>query len=434
MKKILLISNLAVLLLASCATQQKWVSDYQDDVYANPAEVRKEVARLAETEKQRNEAFIKRTNDSIAAIRKAQKEKDDANPYYQDREFKYDDYYDYEYATRLKRFNSPINGISYYDNYYTNSYWYNQNPYNYGVSVYNGYSWWGSSYNLYSYNPSVNFYSNFGWGCSNGFAYNGYNPYMAGYMQGYNNGFINGNFGNYYGYGHPLSYNSPFVYGYPAFGFVPGLGYYHQPYNNGWSYYNSYDQNSSYTYASRSSHSGGNSRRTSNTGIVERRGGANYENLIETVSNQQMQTIKFSDRNPHRENADVKPVRVFNPSNSMEAGDIETPQNNRGTIRPSKTVNNDVRVIDNDRPVRQNTNKNYDASPNQVLDQFKNDNAEKQAPVRQNTIKNAEPYRQSIQTTPIFDSPKHSESAPSINNHRNNDASPSGNGGGRRPR
>ena len=147
-----------------------------------------------------------------------------------------------------------------------------------------------------------------------------------------------------------------------------------------------------------------------------------------------MQTIKFSDRNPHRENADVKPVRVFNPSNSMEAGDIETPQNNRGTIRPSKTVNNDVRVIDNDRPVRQNTNKNYDASPNQVLDQFKNDNAEKQAPVRQNTIKNAEPYRQSIQTTPIFDGPKHSESAPSINNHRNNDASPSGNGGGRRPR
>jgi len=434
MKKIVIISNLTVLLLASCATQKKWVSDYQDDVYANPVELKKEALRLAEVEKQKQEVFLKRTNDSITALRKAQKEKDDANPYYKEREFKYDDYYDYEYATRLKRFNNSISGISYYDNYYTNSYWYNQNPYNYGVSIYSGYSWWGASYNAYSFNPAVNFYSNFGWGCNSGLGYMGYNPYMAGYMQGYNNGFINGNFGNYYAYGYPFSVHSPFVYGYPGYGFMPSIGYYHQPYNNAWSYYNSYDQNSSYTYASRASHTGGNGRRASNSGIIERRGGEHLDNLIETVSQQQLQAVKFSDKTPQRINSDAKPVRVLNPMNSMEPADAEIIQNNRVNVRPSRIMRDEVRVLDTDKPVKQNAIKNYDASPNQAHDQSKNDNAEKQSPVRQNTIRNAEPYRQSIQTTPIFDMPRQSESAPIINNNREGNSSPSGNGGGRRPR
>ena len=170
MKKLVFTCSLAIVILSSCAIQQKGATSYySDDVYANPTEDRIEEARIAAEKKQRREASDKRYNDSIAAVARVQKEKDDANPNYKEREFKYDDYYDYEYATRVKRFNNTISGLSYYDNYYTNSYWYNQNPYNYGVSVYNGYSWWGSSYNSYSYNPSVNFYNSWGWGYGNQF-------------------------------------------------------------------------------------------------------------------------------------------------------------------------------------------------------------------------------------------------------------------------
>ena len=104
-------------------TDAYFVGYYKED--------RIEEARIAAEKKQAKEAADKRYNDSIAAVQKAQKEKDDANPYYKDREFKYDDYYDYEYATRVRRFNNRIDGLSYYDNYYTNSYWYNPNPYNY---------------------------------------------------------------------------------------------------------------------------------------------------------------------------------------------------------------------------------------------------------------------------------------------------------------
>src|SRR2546421_195880 len=42
--------------------------------------------------------------------------------------FNYDDYYDYEYAARMRRFYNPVSSYGYYDNYYTNSYWYSGIP------------------------------------------------------------------------------------------------------------------------------------------------------------------------------------------------------------------------------------------------------------------------------------------------------------------
>ncbi|HNP48410.1 MAG TPA: hypothetical protein PKL85_06205, partial [Bacteroidia bacterium] len=53
------------------------------------------------------------------------------NNYYND-----DDYYDYAYSARLRRYYSPVIGYSYYDTYYTNSYWYDYNPSSWGVSIY----------------------------------------------------------------------------------------------------------------------------------------------------------------------------------------------------------------------------------------------------------------------------------------------------------
>ena len=43
-------------------------------------------------------------------------------------------------TSRLRRFHGPHFGFSYYNNYYTNSFWYSHNPYNCGVSIYYGYN------------------------------------------------------------------------------------------------------------------------------------------------------------------------------------------------------------------------------------------------------------------------------------------------------
>lgn len=128
--------------------------------------------------------------------------------YYDDDTYNNDDYYDYAYAVRIKRFHQPYIGIGYYDDYYTNLYWYNHNPYCWGTSIYSGYNWWGV--------PSFGFGWSWGWGSIGwnwGFPYSGYygygygygypywggGSYWAGYNHGYWNGYWNGYYaGNYY--------------------------------------------------------------------------------------------------------------------------------------------------------------------------------------------------------------------------------------------
>ncbi|MBR5784623.1 MAG: hypothetical protein IKY43_05595, partial [Bacteroidales bacterium] len=78
------------------------------------------------------------------------------------------DYYDYAYTARIRRFDSPMIGIGYYDDYYTNMYWYTYNPSNWGVSIYLGYNWWYPSWCWY-YRPYYYSY----WGYYDPF----WNPY-----------------------------------------------------------------------------------------------------------------------------------------------------------------------------------------------------------------------------------------------------------------
>lgn len=112
-------------------------------------------------------------------------------------EYNEDDYYDYEYAARLRRFHDPYNSWGYYDPYYTNLYWYTGFPSDFGWSIYLGYNWWwGTPW----YSPWYHSYAN-SW----------YDPYYSFYS--------------------PFSYWNGFNDGY-------WLGYYHSPY-----YYNSYDDN-----------------------------------------------------------------------------------------------------------------------------------------------------------------------------------------------
>ena len=54
---------------------------------------------------------------------------------YYDENFDSDDYYDYSYSARIKRFHDPNSGLGYYDNYYTNAYFYDYDPYYYGSSI-----------------------------------------------------------------------------------------------------------------------------------------------------------------------------------------------------------------------------------------------------------------------------------------------------------
>ncbi|MBO7227198.1 MAG: hypothetical protein J6V33_06415, partial [Bacteroidales bacterium] len=71
------------------------------------------------------------------------------------------DYYDYSYAARIRRFDAPVVGIGYYDDYYTNMYWYTYNPNYWGVSIYLGYNWWYPSWYWY-YRPY--YYNYCSWG------------------------------------------------------------------------------------------------------------------------------------------------------------------------------------------------------------------------------------------------------------------------------
>ena len=55
------------------------------------------------------------------------------------------EYYDYEYSSRIKRFRNKQGRYGYYDDYYTNYYWYDYDPFYYGTSIYTSYGWWNPS-------------------------------------------------------------------------------------------------------------------------------------------------------------------------------------------------------------------------------------------------------------------------------------------------
>ncbi len=170
----------------------------QDDMYFSSVDAKREVREyeITKAEASKNvEEEVKsnfKLNNDVIEI---------SNNYYSDQDFTYDDYYDYSYASRIRRFNAPNNSWGYYDPYYTNYYWFNNSNSSYfGNSVYSTYSWWGPNFgNNYNsqywgndyygygswgngwYNPWVNNpYGNNWWNPYNPFAYNGWNNSMTG--------------------------------------------------------------------------------------------------------------------------------------------------------------------------------------------------------------------------------------------------------------
>ena len=131
------------------------------------------------------------------------------NNYYGDN-YDMDNYYDYMYSSRIRRFHRTYSsGMGYYNPFYTNSYYYNNNPLYFGNSIYSSYGFFNSNV-PWGYGGSG---LNFGWnsytGFNIGFGYS--NPY---YM--YNNPWR----WNTWGYN---PWSSPF--GYNPWGYNP-WGYY----------------------------------------------------------------------------------------------------------------------------------------------------------------------------------------------------------------
>lgn len=383
-----------------------------DDVYFSMKDAKKERA----AEKKRQEEEAKR------AAEEAKKREAEANNAkamatspgtdYYDQPFDYDDYYDYEYAARLRRFHEPTQGAGYYDNYYTNTYYYNQNPMYYGTSVYNSYSFWGPSAYAYNYCPSSYFYYNSGWGWGTGMNY-GYNPY--GYNPyGYYDPWMNQGWGYspYYGYNTGWYGYNPYGYGYNPYGYGYGNGYgYGSNYGNGNNnyYYNSYDENSDY-YGPRHSP-------TSTDGRVAGTGGPafgeRYANAIAQENNLQ---------NAQRE--DINRVT----RETYAASTANTGRTEPGYV-PSMT-----------NPQPANTNAGRDAAPtysNSQTQTQQRDNVPP-APVYSNTSSpNTTQQRDATPAAPDYSRPAqtNTQPAPANNSQRDNSSpsysapAPSNNGG-----
>ena len=168
-----------IFIFSSCITVETTSSGFKDEIYYTADQY----AQVAEAEKQDQQSLEENQVQDL----------DDNEENYYD-EYSSDDYYDYGYSVRLRRFHGPSFGFNYYNNFYTNSFWYSGHPAHCGVSIYYGYNFWNPHY----YDPFYGFYA--------------YSPY-------YYNPF----------YPHHLSYYGSFY-----------------AYNSFPTYYNSYDNNSIY--------------------------------------------------------------------------------------------------------------------------------------------------------------------------------------------
>lgn len=230
MKKYIALVAAGMTMLAGCTTQYQ-ARNYDDVYYSSknkPLEIRTVV------EPQQTPAT---GSQSVEAVRPAESQQPATadnqgynEPSYSDTEqystpggdtyitnnYYTDDYYDYAYAARLRRFHNPYCFNSYYSDWYTNMYWYDYNPYSWGMSIYLGYNFWYPSYYYY---PSFYrfgwydwYYPYYGWYDPYPFGYWG-GGFYSGYNYGYWNGFYDGYwFGSYNNYYNSHDYNS-YYYG-----------------------------------------------------------------------------------------------------------------------------------------------------------------------------------------------------------------------------
>ncbi len=263
-------STIGVLLIgfiSSCSTYQPGISTEPDDRYYSLKDAKNEQRAARKLNSTQSSAFVDATNtpqNDISDSDDSYQRITDPNDYtpnngttiinnYNSGGFDMDDYYDYMYASRIRRFHRNTASFGYYDPFFTNTYFYNPNPFLFGNSIYSSYGFfnpyvpWG--FNNWGGGPGLNigwnsfsgFYMNFNMGWSN--------PWMA-----FNNPWRWNNWG-YNPWGSPFGYNpyayNPWGFGMNSFNNGYMMGYsnalmYNSMMNNG-MYYNSFDNNT-YNY------------------------------------------------------------------------------------------------------------------------------------------------------------------------------------------
>jgi hypothetical protein len=227
MKKLLMFAVLPLFIAIGCTTQYQARAPYDDVYYSSkdqPASTSdKVVVSQSQVPATSDYSAIKSKENSKDAVQPGDNQNPNATEYsnYDDQSAGvisesytdpggdtyinnnyYDNYYDYAYASRLRRFHSNYYMDSYYSPYYSNLYFYDYNPWSWGTSIYFNSGWYSPFFGL-----------SFGWGWpsySYGWGYPSYGGYMNGYYDGYYDGYWAGNSnhgwysndGGNYGYSH----------------------------------------------------------------------------------------------------------------------------------------------------------------------------------------------------------------------------------------
>ena len=291
---------LLFLIICSCSTNK--LISYDDDIYSNPVEEKK-LALIAKANQEKQ--IAQDYKEKLSQIQ-SQKEKDSKNKYYQDPTYHHDDYYDYQYSSRIYRFNQPILGASYYDPYYTNSYSYNQDPLNYGNSIYNSYN--------YGY-PSVINNNNLNFGV--------------------------GNNGSYFGFSNFSGYNSGYT-------------------NIGWGYYNSFDPNSTQKNMAYGKRNESFTFNSENKQISE--GSKIRETYIEKINQQRNGSNRFSE-SPRNQQEKFK-NEEFSSQNSVKSTESRQENSNRFIQNNNNKSQNSENIRENSGRLNEVNQENNSRSTN----------------------------------------------------------------------
>ena len=182
MKSTTIFSILSIILLSSCTTVY-YTKNYEDANYLTQDEFAdyNDYESIEEVEIEEDNVVISDTSEDGSVV----------NNYYGDY-YKADDYYDFSYSARIRRFHRPIWSIGYYGGLYTDYYWYSYNPYHCGTSIYYGYNNYDSFYSPYyswGYSPYYSYYSSYYYGYNhhhhNHYGYQNYNNHVYSYNNSY---------------------------------------------------------------------------------------------------------------------------------------------------------------------------------------------------------------------------------------------------------
>jgi hypothetical protein len=206
---------LLALFITSCNSYRYTTNiNQQDDIYFSPKEARKNPTQKKVPAEQnisgsaQNQQYSQDDLFDEGAV--TEESGSVVNNYYGDVYYDSDDYYDYAYSARIRRFHNPSMGLGFYDPFYTNMYFYNYDPFFWGSSIYMSYGFWnphpwgwgmGTGWGWNSGWGWGGYYGwgggwGSGWGMGPGWGWGG--NYWAGYNHGYWNGYYNGLANNYY--------------------------------------------------------------------------------------------------------------------------------------------------------------------------------------------------------------------------------------------